>query len=61
MRITKKSSLALSALTVESFEINFLQYKYGAWDFPTKEDIQIIELKLIFMEPRKAKVMIKCG
>ena len=43
----------------EKVEIKFLCKKCEAWDFPSKEDQQIIESEFIFMGPWKLQELAK--
>ena len=45
----------------ERVEIKLLRKKCEAWDFPSKEDQQIIESKLVFMGPCKRQNSRKLG
>ena len=45
----------------ESVKINSLQYKCGVWDFPSKEYIQTIQSKFIFMGHCKPNEVTKRG
>ena len=45
----------------ERVEIKFLCKKCEAWDFPSKEDQQIIESKFVFMGPCKPQELTKVG
>ena len=45
----------------ERVDIKLLRKKCEAWDFPSKEDQQIIELKFVFMGPCKPQELRKVG
>ena len=38
-------------LTINLVEIRFLHYSYGYWEFPGKEDSQVMDVKCVFMRP----------